>query len=114
MIDNDKRKHDRIDSVHLLNYVYFDVNGKETMQGMGRTLNVSKSGLLLETHTELELHHKVSLGIGIEDEMVDIRGKIVFTKTTDNDMYESGIHFLEPPPAALEVLKKFIDAFNAR
>lgn len=114
MNQNEKRQHIRVDSIHLLNYVYYDDTGKETMQGMGRTLNVSESGILLETHTVLELHHEVSLGIGIEDEMVDIRGKIVFTKKTDNGMYESGIQFLNPPETAEDILKRFIEVFNTR
>jgi len=36
-----QRKHERIDSLNLLNYTGFDKNGEKTLQGMGRTLNVS-------------------------------------------------------------------------
>ena len=51
---NNKRKHARYDSLNLLTYVCVDSDGKEWNQGMGRTLNISESGLQLETHEPID------------------------------------------------------------
>ncbi len=112
MTDN-KRKHERYDSLNLLSYVCLDSDGKEWRQGMGRTLNISQTGLQLETHEPVETKYLVFLSLGIEDELVDIKGKVVYTnRGADDKMFESGIEFIEVRPEALTVLKKYIREFQ--
>lgn len=114
MAMEEKRKHSRIDSMHLLNYIYFDENEDEATQGMGRTLNVSESGILLETHNPIDSKHIVSLTIGFEEEMVDIKGRVVYTKKNINGMFESGIEFFDVDDNAQLVLRQYIALFNAK
>ena len=114
MTNEDKRKHSRIDSLHLLNYVYFDDNDDEATQGMGRTLNVSESGILLETHNAIGVHNVVSLTIGFEEDVVEIKGRSVYAKENAQGMFESGIEFFDVDEAALKVLRQYIAAFNSQ
>lgn len=114
MTNEEKRKHSRIDSLHLLNYVYFDENDDEATQGMGRTLNVSESGILIETHSAIGVHIIVSLTIGFEEDVVEIKGRSVYSKENDKDLFESGIEFFDVGENALRVLRQYIAAFNAR
>lgn len=115
MTNEEKRKHGRIDSLHLLNYVYTDDTSEESMQGMGRTLNVSEAGILLETHTPpISVGSVVSLTIGFEEEVVDIKGRVVYSKESENDMFESGIEFFDVDDKAQEILGHYIAAFNAK
>ena len=89
MTTRNKRKHNRIDSLNLLSYVQFDVNNNEVTQGMGRTLNVSESGILLETHVVLDLNAMVLLTIGLEEDLVAIRGEVMHSKPGEEEKYES-------------------------
>ena len=115
MTNEEKRKHNRIDSLHLLNYVYSDESSEGAMQGMGRTLNVSESGILLETHTPpISAGSLVSLTIGFEEDMVDIKGRVIYTKESSTDMFESGIEFFDVDENAKEILGRYIAAFNAK
>jgi phage terminase large subunit-like protein len=113
MTNEEKRKHSRIDSLHLLNYVYYDESEEEATQGMGRTLNVSESGILLETHNPIDTGNVVSLTIGFEEDVVDIKGRPVYSNKNDRDMYESGIEFFDVDQEAQKVLRQYITAFNA-
>ena len=81
---------------------------------MGRTLNVSESGILLETHTPIDVNSIISLTIGFEEDVVDIKGRTVYTKENERKMSESGIEFFEIDEAARNILKKYITAFNAK
>ena len=54
MDQEDKRKNQRIDSHNLLTYSCLDKNGAVITQGMGRTLDVSEGGILLETQAKLD------------------------------------------------------------
>jgi hypothetical protein len=114
MNNEEKRKHSRIDSLHLLNYIYFDESEEEATQGMGRTLNVSESGILLETHNLIDKGNVVSLTIGFEEDMVDIKGRAIYSNKNDRDMFESGIEFFDIDDDALNVLSQYITAFNAQ
>jgi hypothetical protein len=110
---NEKRKHSRVDSIYLLNYVNLDENEKEMMQGMGRTMNVSESGIMLETHVPFSQNDTVDVVVGLKEDMVTIRGKVVFSRTTDAGLHQSGIQFLTIEDASLATLRRYIDAFNA-
>ena len=110
----ENRKHKRIHSTNLLNYVCLDGEGNACAQGMGRTLNVSASGILLETHVPLDPTFTVSLTIGIEEQIIDIKGNAIYSKKNDEGSYETGIEFLDIQAAELTVLRKFIQAFEQK
>jgi hypothetical protein len=111
MTIKEKRKHTRIHSLNL-SYVCLDKNDQIVKQGMGRTLNVSESGILLETTFPINLDHLVLLTIGLEEDIVDIKGKPVHTKKNEQGLHEIGIEFMSSDKTASKTLKKFIKAFN--
>ena len=113
MVTKEKRKHPRISSLNL-SYVCLDENNKIVKQGMGRSLNVSESGILLETHFPIDDQHIVSLTLGLEEELVDIKGRPVHTRINDAGKYEVGIEFLKSNEKTRKSLKKFIDSFQKK
>jgi len=107
MTIEEKRKHTRIDSLNL-SYICLDEKNKKVKQGMGRTLNVSESGILLETNFPIDSKHIVLLTIGLEEDIVDIKGRAVHSKTNAQGMHEVGIEFMDTDNKANKILKKFI------
>ncbi len=65
MAMDNKRTNQRVKSSNLLSYICLDEKNNEMMQGMGRTLNVSESGIMLETHVPIDPHYIVSLTIAL-------------------------------------------------
>jgi hypothetical protein len=110
MTGEDKREHCRIDSLNL-SHVTITFEGETIKQGMGRTLNVSESGILLETHFSVEKGERVALSIGLEEELLDIEGETVYSKAGESDSFETGIRFFETDQAMHSILKKYIKAF---
>jgi len=107
----EKRRHGRIDSLNL-SYVCVNEKGETVNQGMGRTLNVSESGILLETHFCIKPEQLLAMTIAFEDELVDIRGKVVHCRKGGDGKSEAGVEFLETDETSTEVLKKFIQLFK--
>ena len=107
----EKRKHARINSLNL-SYICLDKDKKMVKQGMGRTLNVSESGILLETHFAVDLSHTVMLTIGLEEEIIEIKGKPVHSKKNDKGLHEVGIQFQESNKTVTITIKKFVKAFG--
>jgi c-di-GMP-binding flagellar brake protein YcgR len=113
-VKEDKRKHERYDSLNLLSYVVVNEEEAEIAQGMGRTLNVSQSGILLETHVALALQGSISLSIGLEEQMVAIKGHVVFCHPGEAGKHETGIEFETLDDASREILDQYIQAFQTQ
>jgi hypothetical protein len=112
MTTTDKREHRRISSLNLLSYACVDENGNVVRHGMGRTLDVSENGILLETHAPLDSQWGVSLTIGLGEELIDIHGKVVRSKKNAAGKFECGIEFTEKNERALRILDEYTKAFR--
>jgi c-di-GMP-binding flagellar brake protein YcgR len=108
MTSENKRKHERIQSLNL-SYICIDEDENIVKQGMGRTLNLSETGILLETHFPIELNHVVQVTISLEEDLLDIKGKPVHVRPRDQGKYEIGIQFVELDPSASQIIKKFVN-----
>jgi len=107
MTSENKRKHERIQSLNL-SYICLDEDKNIVKQGMGRTMNISESGILLETHFPVEPNHIIQLTISLEEDLLDIKGKPVHVRTLDDGKYQIGIQFMDLDTDATSILKKFI------
>jgi hypothetical protein len=107
-----QRKHERVNSLNLLSYFCMNDARETVAQGMGRTLNVSEGGILLETHVQIDVQYAICLSIGFLDEVTDVMGKMVYSKKGDNDRWQSGIEFVNPDANAQRIIKKYIEAFT--
>ncbi|MGB5749633.1 MAG: PilZ domain-containing protein [Desulfobacterales bacterium] len=107
MTSENKRKHERIQSLNL-SYICLDEDENVVKQGMGRTLNISESGILLETHFPIEPDHVVQLTISLEEDLLDLKGKPVHVRSSGEGKYEIGIQFVELDQNASGLLKKFV------
>ena len=108
MTSQNNRKHERIQSLNL-SYICLDEDDNIVKQGMGRTLNISESGILLETHFPVEPKHKIQLTISLEEDLLDLKGKPVHIRSGDGGKYEIGIQFVGLNQIDGKLLKKFID-----
>ena len=107
MTSENKRKHERIESLNL-SYICLDEDKNIVKQGMGRTLNISESGILLETHFPIEPKHTLQLTISLEEELLDIKGQPVHIRSIEGGKYQIGIQFQDLDQQSITILKKFI------
>ena len=108
MTDEEKRQSARIQSLNLLSYFCMDEKGEVVTRGVGRTLNVSKGGILLETHTPIDSKHTLSLVIAMENDLVDVRGEVVDYWVGEDGKHKTHIRFTEAEGPALDILREFI------
>ena len=109
-----KRKHQRIKTVNLLSYVSLDEKGKPLDQGMGRTVNISQGGLLFETGVPIDARYIVLMAIDIQDELINIRGKVVYCREVEPHVYHSGVRFKEPHEKIREIVVEMVRVFNTQ
>ena len=107
----EKRKHERINSLNL-SYICLDENQNIVKQGMGRTLNVSESGILLETHFAIDTDNTVMLTLGLEEIIIDVKGLAVHSCAKEDGKYEIGIEFQDADDPTSQKIKKFVCALK--
>jgi hypothetical protein len=112
MAHEDKRKSPRIDSHNLISYVCLDEKDDPIRQGMGRTLNISEGGILLETYAPIELNTLVAFTMNLEDVIMDIKGRVTYNKKRDEGIFESGIQFIDNDESKTRILKQFAVIFK--
>ena len=111
MVTN-KRKHQRVSTLNLLHYVCLDADGSHLEQGMGKTLDISQGGLLMETHIRIDAQYIMFLAVGFKEELVDIKGEVAYSRKDESDMYQSGIKFLETNEKITRIVDELIEDFN--
>ena len=113
MSDVNHRKFERKDSLNILDYVVLGEEGEPMSNGMGRTLNVSESGLLLETNNPLTKGETILITVGLEEDMVELKGIVTYVNPTTENMFSSGIEFTEIDENGKRVLNKVLEAIKA-
>lgn len=108
----EKRKHQRVSSLNLLSYVCLDEDNNHLEQGMGRTLDISQGGILIETHLRIEAKYILLLSVGFEDELVDIKGEVIYCRQEDDGMFQSGVRFLEADKRVQEIIEELVTVFD--
>ena len=112
MTSKDKRKHQRIQSLNL-SYICLDEHNNIVKEGMGRTLNISESGILLETQFAIELEYLVIMTIALQEDLLEIKGKPIHAQSNETGNFEVGIEFLEPDQDSIQLLKNFIAKYDS-
>ncbi len=113
MTAKNKRAKNRVSTKNLISYVCTDESNAIVETGMGRTLNVSESGIMLETHSHIDVNLTILLSLGLEENLIDIKGKVIHSTSDNKGKYTTGIQFIELEETARMQLNKFIEAFKS-
>lgn len=111
MSNSENRKYIRLDSLHLLDYLIVDREGRQTTYSMGRTLDVSEHGMKLEVNHTVNSGDTLLITVGIENDLVDLTGEVIHCKK-NNKLYVLGIEFSDISDKGMKILKKYIVAFK--
>ncbi len=102
------REWSRFELSKLTSYNCLNENNEAFHQGLGRTLDMSKDGICLETNSPIDTQYRINMTMFIGDEMVDIDGKVVYCGVGKDNMFKSGIEFIEVDENVLQILDKHI------
>jgi len=100
--------------INALNLSHVAVDDREdaVKQAIGRTLNVSETGILLETHFPIESDQNVELTLGFEENLVNLRGRVIHLLNGETGKFEMGIQFTDIDEQGTHIIKDFIEKFR--
>ncbi|NNF99169.1 MAG: cyclic nucleotide-binding domain-containing protein [Desulfobacteraceae bacterium] len=111
----EKRKYHRVNTTKAINYICLDENEHQVCQGMGKTLNVSESGILIETPAALTTNQELSIHLGMEDNQVQFRGKVVYSRSDRrNFQYLCGIRLNKAGKRSYSLYKSFLNKLRKK
>ncbi|MFH1215620.1 MAG: PilZ domain-containing protein [Pseudomonadota bacterium] len=110
-MSEERRKQARYDSLNLA-YLCEDENGSVIHEGMGRTLNVSEGGILLETNFAISPSNVIMTLIALEDDLISLRGKVVHCHEESATTFRTGVEFFKISENEQNILCRFIKLFT--
>ena len=106
---NNQRYHPRFEAVNLVEFVHFDKDFRKDIEDIGRTLDISEGGILLECTQQLPKNTQVELNLAISEEIITVRGEVVHTAPSPYaDKFDIGIKFTLISKPEKEIINKFL------
>ena len=91
----ERRRAERRYALKFLDYEIIAETGEVTGRGLARTLNVSEEGLRLETGQFFDPGQQLRITLGLDNDLVQVDGKVVNSQPETDELCTSGVMFLE-------------------
>lgn len=109
----ERRRAERHTTLNLLEYDILSADGLVEGMGMARTVNISGSGLLLETGQFFESGQKLRITLGLSNKLVKLVGKVVHSRPVNDDLCTTGVMFVEFSEADRQVYQVYFEEIRA-
>ena len=114
-MDNaNRRQHVRIKTDNLISHEATGRDGQVISRSMGKALNVSRSGILLETSYPIVAEGISLMAVDLNDKLIEMRGRPIYCRETDTGMYQTGISFIGTEEDTARFAVKLIKLFHYR
>ena len=108
----ERRKYQRVETQNLISYFSFDETGKLISHGLGIAMDISKGGVLLESTNYIKSGLIVLAATDRERNLIEVKGKLAYSKKTSTGMYFSGIEFIGVNERVTKFIAKLIKEYN--
>ncbi len=109
----ERRQSERRYALKFLDYERLSEDGEILGRGLARTLNVSETGLRLESSEFFDPGQRLRITLGLENDLVQVEGRIVSSQPEDDELCSSGVIFLEFEEAAHRTYQKHFAALKS-
>ncbi len=96
MQKDEPRQSPRVSKLFLTSYINRDEEGQKTPVSLGRTLNISRTGVGMEVFQEIGAGSVMDLEFDLRGSLLNVRGKVVHVRREDDGSYVVGVEFDEP------------------
>lgn len=111
-MENERRNKERTQAINLLDYQVIDRQGQAGAYSLGRTLNISDDGMLMEPQTKMELGELVLITLDLGEKLVQISGKIIHASGNKGGAYRAGIKFFNISDDERLAINNYISIFK--
>lgn len=109
-----RRKHVRVETNNLISHESIGKDGRVISRSMGKALNVSRSGILLETPYPIMAEGISLVTVDLDDQLIEMKGRPIYCRETYTGMYQTGISFIGTEEETAKFAVKLIKLFHHR
>ena len=114
MGETNQRQYARVETCNLISYACIDAQGTMIKQGMGKALDISQNGLMLESGYPIESEYISLMSVDPDDRLVNIVGKVAHTRRSPSGNYKIGIRFTGSHAENVQFAASLIKTFHYR
>jgi hypothetical protein len=103
----ERRRAERHTTLHFLEYDILSPEGHVEGMGMARTVNISSSGLLLETGRFFETGQRLRVTLGLNNILIKLIGVVVHSRPINDDLCDTGVMFIEFSEADRQIYQAY-------
>lgn len=104
----ERRRADRKRTLNFLDCAVLGAGGEIVDRELGRTLNVSANGLLLDTPQFIDPGSPVRVTLTLGNEMIELSGKVTHVVPGLEERFNAGIEFVEIDVRGREMLHRYL------
>lgn len=108
----ERRQAERRYALNFLDYEVLSATGEVLGRGLARTLNVSETGLRLETGQFFESGQQLRITLGLDNDLIQVNGQVVSSQPETDDLCTSGVMFIEFDEADRHTYQKHFQALK--
>ena len=109
----ERRQAERRYALNFLDFEVISVDGEVLDRGLARTLNVSESGLRLETSRLFAAGQRLRITLSLDNDLIQVDGRVVSSQAGSDDLCTSGFMFLEFDETDRQTYQKHFDALKS-
>ncbi len=104
-----KTRPKRLETLNLVSFTHRDSDGRVDLEVVGRTLDLSKGGILLEISQPVPSENRqVEVTLGIRDSVIQVNGEIVHQRELQDDNIGLGIAFRNLSESDARIIGDFL------
>ncbi|MGM0663637.1 MAG: PilZ domain-containing protein [Thermodesulfobacteriota bacterium] len=111
MGDIERRKQPRIETSNTVSFICLDEDGNEVREGLGTALNLSLGGIKLATREPVETPYVILLVIDLEEEVLEVKGRVAYSRRGDGGTFLTGIQFVDTEEKHHKAIRNFVKTY---
>ena len=113
-VRNERRRHHRVHTLNLMAYECLDNDDNPMEKGMGRILDISQEGLLLETSQQVRSSRVLLASSDIKEGLIDVKGNVIYSESAENNVFHTGVELNGTDDDSHKFLVELIKVFNVQ
>ena len=111
---NEHRQYTRVETCNLISFLSVDADGHVLRQGMGRALDVSQNGMLLESALPVDSEFVSLMSTDPENNLIEITAKVAYSRRGRTGSFLTGVQFLGAGDDNVRFAANLIKTFHYR
>lgn len=111
---DDHRQHARVETCNLISFLSVDEDGHVLRQGMGRALDVSQNGMLLESALPVDSEFVSLMSTDPENNLIEITARVAYSRRGRTGSFLTGVQFAGAGDDNVRFAANLIKTFHYR